>query len=260
VEVARPRIAVLLGILSCAVLDAQPPATASHPEFEVASMKASPPAAGPTIVINGLGTFRGGRLTFTNASLSDLLKYAYGITSDAQLAGPEWITSKAVRFDIEALAAPDTPRDRLALMLQALLADRLKLAVDHEQRELRYLSLAPGKDGPKMHPAADRPAPDTGYNVAGRIVRNHMSMPQLALLISRFERQPVIDTTGLDGFYEVKLEWVPRDISVPEPTDSAAGPSIYSAVQSQLGLKLEARRGPLDCLVVDSAQKVPAEN
>ena len=239
---------------------AQQPSTANHQEFEVASLKASPPATGPTIVINGLGTFRGGRLTFTNASLSDLLKYAYSITSDAQLVGPEWITSKAVRFDIQALAPADTPRDRLALMLQALLAERLKLAVHHEQRELRYLSLALGKDGPKMPPAQEQPAQDTAYNVAGRIVRKRISMPQLALLISRFERQPVIDRTGLDGFYEVKLEWVPGDLSAQEPADNPVGPSIYSAVQSQLGLKLEARRGPLDALVVDSAQKVPAEN
>ena len=229
-------------------------------EFEVASFKASPPAQGPTIVINGLGTFRGGRLTFTNASLNDLLKYAYGMTSDAQLAGPEWITSKAVRFDIEALAPVDTQRDRLALMLQALLADRLKLAAHHEQRELRYLSLTVGKDGPKMPAAEANPPADTAYNVAGRIVRKRISMPQLALLIARFERQPVIDTTGLDGFYEVKLEWVPSDLSAAEPTDTPAGPSIYSAVQSQLGLKLEARRGPLDVLAIDSVQKAPVEN
>jgi uncharacterized protein (TIGR03435 family) len=229
-------------------------------EFEVASFKPSPPAQGPTIVINGLGIFRGGRLTFTNASLNDLLKYAYSMTSDAQLAGPEWITSKAVRFDIEALAPVDTPRERLALMLQSLLADRLKLTARHEQRELRYLSLTVGKDGPKMPAAEENPPADTAYNVAGRIVRKRISMPQLALLIARFERQPVIDATGLDGFYEVKLEWVPSDLSAQEPADTPAGPSIYSAVQSQLGLKLEARRGPLDVLVIDNVQKVPVEN
>ena len=250
------RIAVWLGILGCTPVTGQ---EIKRAEFEVASFKASPPAQGDRIVINGLGTFRGGRLTFTNASLNDLLKYAYGMTSDAQLAGPEWIASKAVRFDIEALAPVDTQRDRLALMLQALLADRLKLAAHHEQRELRYLSLTVGKDGPKM-PAAEANPPDTAYNVAGRIVRKRMSMPQLALLIARFERQPVIDATGLDGFYEVKLEWVPEDLSAQAPADTPAGPSIYSAVQSQLGLKLEARRGPLDVLAIDSVQKVPVEN
>jgi uncharacterized protein (TIGR03435 family) len=257
--VIRRRIAVWLGILACAMANvfAQ---EVKRAEFEVASFKPSPPAQRPKIVINGLGTFRGGRLTFSNASLNDLLKYAYGMTSDAQLAGPEWIASKAVRFDIEALAPVDTPRDRLALMLQALLADRLKLAAHHEQRELRYLSLTVGKDGPKMRAAEEHPADDTAYNVAGRIVRKRISMPQLALLIARFERQPVIDGTGLDGFYEVKLEWVPGDLSATEPADTPAGPSIYSAVQSQIGLKLEGRRGPLDVLVIDSVQNVPVEN
>jgi uncharacterized protein (TIGR03435 family) len=252
------RIPALLGILACAAVDIRAQ-DVKRAEFEVASFKPSPPAQGDTIVINGLGTFRGGRLTFSNASLNDLLKYAYGMTSDAQLAGPEWITSKAVRFDIEALAPVDTPRDRLALMLQALLADRLRLVAHHEQRELRYLSLTVGKDGPKMRAAEEHPAADTAYNVAGRIARNRISMPQLALLIARFERQPVINATGLDGFYEVELEWVPGDLSAA-PTDTPAGPSIYNAVQSQLGLKLEARRGPLDVLVIDSVQRVPAEN
>ena len=212
---------------------------AQHPEFEVASLKSSPPAQGDTIIINGLGTFRNGHLTFTNASLSDLLKYAYDMTSDGQLAGPGWITSKAVRFDVEAVTAVSTSREQLALMLQALLAERLKLVVHHEQRELRYLSLSPGKDGPKMHPAHEPPLPDTGYNVAGRVVRNHLSMRQLSLLISRFEHQPVIDTTGLEGFYEVKLEWMPDDLAAQPAADAAPGPSIYQAVQSQLGLKLE---------------------
>ena len=70
----------------------------------------------------------------------------------------------------------------------------------------------------------------------------------------------VIDMTGLAGFYEVKLEWAPSDLSAQEPVDTVAGPSIYSAVQSQLGLKLEAHRGPMDVLVIDSVQKVPISN
>lgn len=256
----RRRIPVLLGIAACMLVNGGAQ-EAKRPEFEVASMKSSPPATGPTIVINGMGTFRGGRLTFTNASLNDLLKYAYSVTSDAQLAGPEWIASKAVRFDIEALAPVDTPRDRLALMLQALLADRLKLSAHHEQRELRYLSLTAGKDGPKMAVAEQNPAGDTAYNIAGRIVRKRISMPQLALLISRFEHLPVIDSTGLDGFYEVHLEWTPVDLSVQDPpADSVVGPSIFNAVQSQLGLKLESRRGPLDVLVIDNVRKVPIDN
>ena len=137
---------------------------------------------------------------------------------------------------------------------------RFHLVLHPEDKEFPVYALVVGKDGPKMPAAEANPPTDTAYNVAGRIVRKRMSMPQLALLIARFERQPVIDATGLDGSYEVKLEWVPSDLSAAEPTDTPAGPSIYSAVQSQLGLKLEARRGPLDVLVIDSVQKVPVEN
>jgi hypothetical protein len=91
-------------------------------EFEVATMRQSPPPAGDLIDIN-LGTLRNGRLTFANASLSDCLKFAWQIVSDDQISGPDWIKSKAVRFDIVAQVPPDTPRDQVFLMLQALLAD-----------------------------------------------------------------------------------------------------------------------------------------
>jgi uncharacterized protein (TIGR03435 family) len=211
-------------------------------------------------VINALGTFRNGKLTFTNTSLSDLLKFAYNITSDAQLSGPDWIKSKAVRFDVVAVAPPDTPRDQLALMLQTLLADRLKLVMHREQRELRFLALVAGKDGPKLRDAEPQPAPDTSFNIPGRIVRNQISMTQLAVLLSRFERQTVMDMTGLKGVYQMKLEWSPEGIPGRDAADSAPGPSLYTAVQEQLGLKLEARKGPLEVLVVDSAERVPAEN
>lgn len=238
----------------------QPPTAFNHSEFVVATVKTSPPPRGDTIVINGLGTFRNGKLTFTNASLSDLLKFAYGMTSDSQLSGPDWIKSKDVRFDVVALAPVDTPREQLSLMLQMLLAERLKLVLHHEQRELRFLALVEGKGGSKLHEAKVQAAPETTFNVAGRIVRNQISMPQFALLLSRFERQTVMDLTGLKGFYEVKLEWTPDDGRGRDATDSQIGPSIYTAVQEQLGLKLEARRGPVDVLVVDSAEKIPAEN
>src|SRR5215831_17281272 len=119
---------LLLGALG---MCAQP---GSQPEFEVATVKASPPPPGDRININ-LGTVRNGRVTFTNASLSDCLKFAYGIVSDEQISGPDWTKSKTVRFDIVAQAPPSTTQEQLQLMLQALLADRLKLALHHEQKE-----------------------------------------------------------------------------------------------------------------------------
>src|ERR1700683_1197891 len=103
---------ILVGLAGVLAL-AQAPV---RPEFEVATVKSSPPPAGALININ-IGGFRNGKLTFENASLSDCLKFAWGIVSDEQIAGPDWIKSKAVRFDIVAKTAPGTAREQLARML-----------------------------------------------------------------------------------------------------------------------------------------------
>jgi len=224
-------------------------ALASAQEFEVATVKQSPPPAGDLININ-LGNIRNGKLTLTNASLSDCLKFAWGITSDAQLDGPDWIKSKAVRFDIVAQSPPDTDRDTQLLMLRKLLAGRLEIVLHHEQKTLPYLALTVGKEGPKL-------AVSKGINgnaaAGGRISATAISMAGLATLLSRFERQTVVDMTGLKGLFELTLEWTP---------DTATGdaPSLYTALQDQLGLKLESRKGPLDVLVIDQAEKNPAAN
>jgi uncharacterized protein (TIGR03435 family) len=231
---------------------------AAGAEFEVATVKSSPPPTGDLININ-VGTVRNGKVTFGNASLSDCLKFAYGIVSDEQIAGPDWIKSRAVRFDIVAQAAPGTERDQLQPMLQSLLADRLKLALHHEQKELSFLALVVGKNGPKLREATAGAAA-SGDNIAARrhIVSNRMSMGLLATLLSRFEREIVVDQTGLKGLFEIKLDWTPDDGAAAN--DLATGPSIFTAVQEQLGLKLESRKGPLDVLVIDHAEKVPADN
>jgi uncharacterized protein (TIGR03435 family) len=120
---------------------------ASAGEFEVATLKQSPPPAGDSIDIN-LGTARNGKLTLANATLSECVRYAYSIVSDDLIGGPDWIKSRAVRFDIVAQAPPDTSQDQLRQMLQTLLAERLKLALHREQKPLAYLALVQGRNGP----------------------------------------------------------------------------------------------------------------
>lgn len=225
---------------------------AASPEFEVATVKQSPPPQGALIQIN-LGRLLNGRLTFDNASLADCLKYAYGIVSDAQLAGPDWIKSKEVRFDIVAQAPPATPRDQVELMLQNLLAERLNVVVHHEQKQLAYLALVVGKNGPKLR---ESKGPAQNSAARGHIKATQMPMLSLATLLSRFERQTVVDRTGLTGSFEFNLEWTPDDAIKPDDS----GPSLFTAVEEQLGLKLESRKGPLDVLVVDSAGKAPTDN
>lgn len=225
-----------------------------RPEFDAATVKLSPPPKGDLININ-LGTAINGKVTLTNATLADCIKFAYGLVADAQLAGPDWINSGTQRYDIVAEAPPGTPRAELLSMLQTLLAERLKLVAHREPRELRYLALLPGRSAPKLPPSEPGATPNRPA-VAGRIISPQMPIARLVTLLSRFERQTVLDQTGLEGNYQVRLEWTPDDLSGPD----ADRPSLTTAVRDQLGLRLESRKGPVEVLVVDSAEKVPEEN
>jgi uncharacterized protein (TIGR03435 family) len=256
----RSAVCVLITILPQQLHPQNPESRA----FEVATVRSSPPP--PTDLINiNLGNFRSGRLTFTNASLGDCLKYAYDIVSDDQIAGPDWIKSKAVRFDIVAQAPPDTPLPQVQAMLRSLLADRLKVALHHENKNLSYLALVTAKNGPKIHEAQiDSSSQPKTSAMLGRIVSSQMPMQRLAMLLSRFERLTVIDQTGLSGDYEVKLEWTHQPtgnvLPTSDATDAAVGPSIFTALQEQLGLRLESRHGSVDVLVIDHAEQTPTEN
>jgi uncharacterized protein (TIGR03435 family) len=222
-------------------------------QFEVATVKRSPPPTGDRINMN-LGNIRNGKLTLENATLSDCLKFAYGLNSDAQLSGPAWIGSKEFLFDVVAVTPQGSTREQNLANLQKLLTERLKIASHHESREMSYLALVVAKGGPKLKPAAADPAP-SGPSMAGKVINHQMTMRTLSLLLSRFEKQTVLEMTGLEGAYEVSLTWVPDGSAADDDR-----PTLYTALPQQLGLKLEPRKGPVDVLVIDSAEKIPAEN
>ena len=224
--------------------------TAGAQTFEVATVKLSPPPVGNLININ-LGSFRGGQLSFDNVTLNDLAKYAFELVSNDQLTGPAWINE--TRFNILAQVSPSTRPAELHKMMQALLAERFKLETRREQKVLPHLALTLGK-GSKLQEVQMNPDPKVGTQVRGRIDHPQMPMSLLVSLLSRFERQTVVDQTGLTGLYAIKLEWAPDTA-----TDSDR-PSLFSAVQEQLGLKLESRRTPLEVLVITQASKTPEEN
>ncbi len=234
------------------------PCLAQRPEFDVATVKIAHPE-GDRIDMN-LGTIRNEHLTLTNATLSDCIKFAWTLASDAQLAGPDWIKSKEYLYDVVAEATPGTPREQELIMLQNLLAERMELKTHHEQRPATYLALVSGKNGPKLQPAVDASPAAHAQGLVGRIAGPHMAMSTLALLLSRFEHETVIDQTGLTGFYQVKLEWTPDDPRMAAIALSTDAPSLFTAIQQQLGLKLVPRKGPIDVLVIDSVNKTPAEN
>src|SRR4051794_10215144 len=115
------------------------PALAQPADFDAATLKLSPPPETDLININ-LGRISHGKVTLANATLADAIKFAYSLSSDAQLSGPDWLRT-GPRFDIVGQAPPGTPRERLLLMLQKLLADRLHLRLHREQRQLSFAAL-----------------------------------------------------------------------------------------------------------------------
>ena len=116
----------------------------AQPAFDVASVKPSPPPPGDLININ-LGTESHGEVTLGNTTLSECIRFAYGLSSEDQIAGPDWIRDRHIRFDIIAKAPAATPHDQILRMMQTLLAERFRLAIHREPRRVAHLELMPGK-------------------------------------------------------------------------------------------------------------------
>jgi uncharacterized protein (TIGR03435 family) len=229
--------------------------------FDVASLKAAPPPSGRITV--DLGNVSHGRLTLTNVTLSECLRFAFNIYTDEQIAGPEWIKDHRVLFDIVAQASPDTPRDQVRQMAVSLLTERFGLVLHHESRTIRYLALVADKDGVKMHETQDGSPAVTEIVRPGRIVYQHVSPLTLAVLLSRFTDQPILDRSGLNGKYDVDLQWTPDSPSAIPPADAQnvdASPALSAATREQLGIRLEERKGPLDVVVVDHVERSPTAN
>lgn len=233
----------------------------AQPAFDVASVKPSAPIKGDSYMIN-LGRTNHGELTLGNATLAECLKFAYGLSNDVQLDGPEWIRRKGeIIFDIVAKAPADTPREQLLVMLQGVLTERFQIVMHREIRQASYLALVKGPKGLKIEEAdPNLSGAITNTFHLGRIDSKGMFLPVLATVLSRFMRQPVLDMTGLSGRYAVKLDWTPDPVDPPKAPETPTGPTIYTALQEQLGLKLESRKGPLEVLVVDGALRVPTSN
>ena len=256
---------VLIGIAAGAAWGQAPSQTqAARLEFDVASLKPVVLDGADTYMAN-LGTYRNGVLAQTNTTLAECLRFAYEITSDDLLSGPDWIKNKSVRFDILAKTAPATARSEALLMLRTLLEERFKLVLRREPRVLSYYALTAPNGEHKMKPAQDPPVEGEVILWQGRFRHNRMTMLMLAAMIARYMHIPVLDQTAIPGAFEVKLDWT-RDNSLPTAAPDAGasalvdGPSIFEAVQKQLGLKLEKRKGPVDVLVVDHTEKTPLAN
>jgi len=226
-----------------------------RPAFEVVSIK---PNKSGSNAIGGSGvcSSRGG-VSVRNISLGSLIEQAYGIKEFQLLGRPNWLGSE--RFDIEAKPGSRIGPDDCKLMVQSFLADRCKLMLHSETRQLPIYKLAAGRNGPKLHKVdADAPLGAKVFDTSrGQLITRGTSMSQLAamLAITGELENLVVEGTGLDGYYEFSLEWTPSILAA----DAAPGPSLFTALQEQLGLKLEAGKGPVSVLVIDHVEK-PSEN
>jgi uncharacterized protein (TIGR03435 family) len=226
--------------------------TVAAQTFEVASVK--PDKSGR----NGSSTGRsGGQLVFENASLRECIAIAYGIAAGREYAliGPAWIGSE--RYDIVAKVPAETPREQVLRMLQALLADRFQLRLHRERRDMRVFAIAVARTGAKLKAAS---ASDGGIAWGpGHIAARAQSMTELADILSRpyfSVGAPVIDSTGLGGVFDFTLDWTPESLQ----PDAAPGPSLFVAIEEQLGLKLEPSKSAVEVLVIDRVERVPTEN
>ena len=251
---------IMFGVASAPSVRAQSQTTA--PAFEVASIKPNNSDDRRTM----FQITPGGRVNCTNISPKTLITMAYGLKPNQLSGGPNWLDS--VKYDIDAKAeGPDDP-EKLKLMMQTLLAARFKLAIHRETKEMPIYELVAGKNGPKLVAAPESGDQHKGQFRLGRGQMNlsSASMPDLADSLSRIVGRNVYDRTGIAGTYEIKLEWTPDEGQFPEFKDhgdgkegSAAapetGPSIFAALQEQLGLKLEAAKGPVEVVVIDHIEK-----
>jgi len=256
----RSGIALVAVYVSIHPAAGQSTTPAPVPRFDRAVIQQLP--NGPNEFRSVLGTVVQGEVRLTDATLLECLRFAYGITNNFQIVAPDWMHSTEYRFNVIAKAPAATALPELRLMLQNLIAERFQMKLHHEQRPLEYLALSVSKNGLKM-PAA-RAGSDASDNaqVPGRISSNSMSMTQFTALLAEFLRQPVLDSTGLSGWFDIKLHWTPPptppDASGPAP--AAAASAIFAAVEDQLGLVLQPMKGPLDVIVVDQAEKRPIDH
>ncbi|HTX37603.1 MAG TPA: TIGR03435 family protein [Bryobacteraceae bacterium] len=291
----RPRKTNRLNWMVAALLA---PSLAQGQTFEAASiMPANPNLPDGHIVVGmraplgGPGTDDPGRIRYPIISLRFLIGTAYNLKPTEKLTGPDWLDSDF--FQIEATMPPATTMEQFRTMLQNLLADRFQLKVHRESKQTAIYALVVAKNGPKLKESKEQqdvPLPEDAFahrpqgppnlgpdgfpahpNVpaigAGifttvgtkgiRLTARQQTMQDLAHTLNAFARRPVVDQTGLTVKYDFVLTFFRPGATTP---DGEALPEIFSAIQSQLGLRLETQKGTAETLAVDHVEKTPTAN
>lgn len=267
--------------------------TASLPSFEVASIKLNRTGRNSQF----LGFNDPSRFNTSNTSAKALIEFAFHVQSFQISGGPSWINS--ARFDIQAKVddsvasqlqklPPDQRVEPFRLMLRSLLADQFELKLDHQTKEMPVYALLVAKGGARLNPTTvdlTRPASPNStprgpgarmtMSVDGpqRLRATSMPMRNLAIFLGvqpELSGRLVLDETGMKGKYDFTLEWTREQLGPPpddgtarsignRPLPDVSGPSLFTAIQEQLGLKLQPQKGPVEILVIDRIEK-PSEN
>jgi uncharacterized protein (TIGR03435 family) len=289
--------------------------------FDAASIKPpeAPRMSGRDMIImrgpsGGPGTKDPGRIKYPSTNVKTLLMNAYDV-KNFQISGPSWLDTE--QFYVEATMPPDTTKEQFRVMLQNLLADRFKLTIHRESKELPMYTLTVGKNGHKLKPSEETPPPAEGADApalpaigpgpikfgpdgfpvlpgmgaGGRggfstmMMPNHarataskQTMDDFASRLTGILNRPVTNATELKGKFDFVLDYSPEGLdggrgalmmrAMPPPPGGGASEmpevepaaSIFVAIQSQLGLKLDAKKGPVEIIVVDHAEKTPTAN
>jgi uncharacterized protein (TIGR03435 family) len=268
---------------------AQTPAAADKPKFEVASVRENTADDGKVMI----GIQPGGRFNAVNVALWDLIRQAYAIQRTQIVGAPDWV--ETARYDIVAKAEgeiprtpPGSPPGPLNLMLQDLLEDRFKLRARRETREMQVYALklarsdgklgeglrASSVDCGAMRGRGERGAPPPGPPPAGerpmcgmrmapnQLLASGVPLVQLTQVLSQLTQRIVVDRTSLTGNFDIDLSFTPDRMpqgppppGAPVPSIDPNGPSIFTALQEQLGLKLESEQAPVEVLVIDHVER-----
>lgn len=239
---------------------AQPPGISYVPrQFDVASIRKTD-AERPQVYTNPFSFSPGGRFTATNVTLTDLIVVAYGTRRIQMRGGPPWIDSD--RFNVVAQADAASGEVKLQEhrpMIQALLEDRFRLRLHRETQEITVLALIPGKAPPNIQPAKE--GEKNAVVPGNRGQMNFVATPIVGLVntLANILHTPVIDKTGITGFFDFTLD--PFALSEPKtPVTPDDWPDlVLTAVREQLGFKLEKQKASLEFTIIDHAEQ-PSEN
>jgi len=261
---AFPKYAVLAALIAVTriALPGQAPAPSA---FEAASIKlnnSGKPGSGMNL--------QPARIRIINSPLTFCVQVAWNVKFFQVSGGASWMDSE--RYDIDAVAAEPFKQDEYRTMLQTLLVDRFGLAIHRETQEKGGYALVVGRNGPKLPPPIEDPSVMFSRTASGdrTLTATSVSMKRFAEALSTTLGAIVVDRTGIEGQYNVSFQWTPDSASEPRtlksgepapalPVDAIPGPSIFTALQEKLGLKLESRKVPVEVIVIERANR-PSEN